>query len=227
MPNHSVWLNNFLIVALQIFEKSKFSAEIGAALGLSPNGAHVLKPLGFSFARARAQSYQVWQNADGVLLKVLSSTDFTDSAKRFGSDTVSVHRVDMHNELLRLAQEPVGRNQEVVKLHLSSKVIDGNAAQGWILLEDGSKHYADLIVAADGIHSAIRPLVIGRGNVKVVTTGLNAFRFLISTQKLRDDPELVDLLKWKGQGPTILADPLDPLPERHMVWYDCQEYGFP
>jgi salicylate hydroxylase len=207
----------------QIFEKSKFAAEVGAALGLTPNGAQVLKPLGFSFERARARPITTWDIANGVSLKIINSMDLTGSAEQFVLQTFAVHRVDMHNELLRLAREPTGGNHEVVQLQLSSRVVDGNPMKGYIQLEDGSKHYADLIIGADGIHSALRPLVIGPDKVKPVPTGLSAFRFLISSQKLCDDPQLVDLLKWKTAGASTLADPNDSVPERHMMWYDCQE----
>lgn len=149
--------------------------------------------------------------------------DLSDSAKRFGFGTFAVHRVDMHNELLRLAQEPEQGNGKVVELNLSSRVVDANSEDGWIQLEDGSKHFADLIIGADGIHSVIKPLVLGSLQVKAIPTGFSAFRFLISTKKMRDDPAAADLLKWKTTAAKTLVDPNDPIPERHMMWYDCQE----
>ncbi|KAE8442928.1 hypothetical protein EG329_002532 [Mollisiaceae sp. DMI_Dod_QoI] len=207
---------------VRIFEKSKFAAEVGAALGLTPNGAQVLKPLGFSFERARARSIRIWDITDGVTLTVLNSMDLTESAKRFGLETFAVHRVDMHNELLRLALEPEG-DLKPVELKLSSRVVDGSAAEGWIQLEDGSKHFADLIVGADGIHSVIKPMVIGRDQVKPKSTGLSAFRFLVPTERLKENPEFEALMKWKTPGASTLADPKDPCPERHMMWYECQD----
>lgn len=208
---------------LQIFEKSKFAAEVGAALGLTPNGAQVLKPLGFSLERARARSIRVWDITDGVTLTVLNSMDLTESAKKFGLETFAVHRVDMHNELLRLALEPEG-DLKPVELKLSSKVADGSAEEGWIQLEDGSKHFADLIVGADGIHSVIKPMVIGADQVKPKSTGLSAFRFLVPTERLKSNSEFDSLMNWKTPGASTLADPKDSCPERHMMWYECQEY---
>lgn len=43
----------------QIFEKSHFAAEIGAAVSLAPNGVLVLQALGFDFARANACRHNV------------------------------------------------------------------------------------------------------------------------------------------------------------------------
>ena len=180
-------------------------------------------PLGFSFERARARTITSWDIADGVSLRVLNSMDLTESAKRFGFPTYAVHRVDMHNELLQLAREPGENGEEAVQLRLAARVVGGDACEGWIALEDGERHYADLIVGADGIHSALRAMVVGSDKVKVVATGLSAFRFLISTQKMREDPALEELLKWKSAGASMLANLADPVPERHMMWYDCQE----
>lgn len=147
--------------------------------------------------------------------------DLTESAKRFGLETFAVHRVDMHNELLRLALEPEG-DLKPVELKLSSRVVDGSASEGWIQLEDGTKHFADLIVGADGIHSVIKPMAIGCDQVKPKSTGLSAFRFLVPTQRLKENPEFEALMTWKTPGASTLADPKDPCPERHMMWYECQ-----
>ncbi|KAF8856878.1 putative salicylate hydroxylase [Acephala macrosclerotiorum] len=202
--------------------KSKFVAEVGAALGLTPNGAQVLKTLGFAFERARARSIRIWDITDDIPLPVLNSMDLTESAKKFGLETFAVHRVDMHHELLRLAPEPEG-DLRPVELKLSSKVVDGSAEEGWIQLEDGSKNFADLIVGADGIHSVIKLMVIGRDAVKPKSTGLSAFGFLVPTERLTSNPELDALMKRKSPGASTLADPKDPCPERHMMWYECQD----
>ena len=191
-------------------------------MGLTPNGSRVLDTLGFSFTRARAREITSWDIIDGVTLKLAKSMDFTGLRKQFGFSAYAVHRVDFHTELLHLAQQPGTAGEEPVALHLSSAVMDGDPVEGWIMLEDGSKHYADIIVAADGIHSVLRSLVTGSKD-KPHSTGLSAFRFLLPTETMCNDPALQDLMEWKTTGAATLADPNDPLPKRHMMWYDCQE----
>lgn len=211
---------------LQIFEKSSFAAEIGAALGLTPNGTRVLRELGFSFDRARARPMPLWDVVDGTSLARLISLDFSNAELRFGGPTFGVHRVDMHNELLRLALD----GQEATSvLRLSSRVVSCDAEEGIVTLADGSTHTADLIVGADGVHSVLRDVVVDDGKVSAPTpTGLSAFRFLISTEVLTADEKLVELLKWKTPGATTLGDSRvaasgQKVQERHMIWYDCQE----
>lgn len=182
----------------------------------------MLATLGFSFERARAREITSWDIVDGVSLMVAKSMDFTGLRKQFGFSAYAVHRVDFHTELLHLAQQPGTSGEEPVTLHLSSAVVDGDPMEGWIQLADGIKHYADLIVGADGVHSVLRPLVTGSED-EPHSTGLSAFRFLVPTETMCNDPALQDLMEWKTTGAATLADPNDPLPKRHMMWYDCQE----
>jgi salicylate hydroxylase len=191
-------------------------------LGLTPNGTRVLDTLGFSLTRARAREITSWDIIDGVSLNLAKGMDFSPLREKFGFSAYAVHRVDFHTELLNLAQKPGVSGEEPVVLHLASAVVLGDAEEGWIQLEDGSKHYADLIVGADGIHSVIRPIVTGTQD-KPKLTDLSAFRFLIPTKSMRDDPALNKLMAWKTQGAATLANPFDAVPQRHMMWYDCQD----
>jgi salicylate hydroxylase len=79
------------------------ASEIGAAITITPNGVRVLTSLGFSFDRARARCLVVWETMDGITLERLAALDFKHAEARYGFPVISVHRVDMHKELLRLA----------------------------------------------------------------------------------------------------------------------------
>ena len=182
----------------------------------------MLATLGFSFERARAREVTSWDVVDGVTLQTVKSMDFSTARAQFGFPAYSVHRVDFHGELLYLAQRSGIAGQEPVKLHLASPVASADGDEGLVVLEDGSHHYADLIIGADGIHSVLRPIVTG-SQQKPRFTDLSAFRFLIPTKKMRDDPALENLMNWKGTGAATLANPNDVFPKRHMMWYDCQE----
>jgi salicylate hydroxylase len=134
---------------------------------------------------------------------------------------MAVHRVDLHNELLRLALD----GEDAASLRLGTKMNKVDDQKGVIELDDGSVHQADLIIAADGLHSFMRSAVLKQKS-KPSPTGLSAFRFLIPTDKMESDDALRKLLKWKVQGSTIMADTTDTVNERHLVWYSCQGYKF-
>ena len=130
--------------------------------------------------------------------------------------------MDLHNELLRLATSKDAADSKPVTLRLGAQVVDGSP-DGSITLKDGSRHTADLIVAADGLHSALRDVVLKDDVQAPSPSGLSSFRFLIDTKVLEDDPKFAALLRAKAQGYTIILDEKDKVNERHMVWYSCRE----
>ena len=188
-----------------------------------------------------------WDTLDGTTFESLVSLDLSGAERKFGGPIFTVGRVDLHAELLRLAKEEdegegdgnedgKARDGEAkergrrrgpkVELFLSSKVISADPENGTLELADGTIRKGDLIVAADGLHSVLKPIVLGRENVVAGKTGMSAFRFLIPTGVLKGDQELAEMLEWKCKGVTILADTRETEKERerHMVWYDCQGY---
>lgn len=77
--------------------------------------------------------------------------NYDDFREVYGAWWYYVHRVDLHNELKRLATEPPdGVNPAI--LHLSAEVVDVDAEGGVLTFADGRRITKDLIIAADGIH---------------------------------------------------------------------------
>jgi salicylate hydroxylase len=210
-----------LSFALQIFEKSAFATEVGAALMITPNGARVLSRLGFSFTRARAVQMDRWTVLRGDNNDQMASVDLSAAEEKFGAPVWAVHRVDLHNELLRLAtlHSDTGRP---VKMNLDSEVI-GAEVEGTITLRNGSRHTADVIIGADGLRSALKDVVLPKDAKPPTPTGLSAFRFLIDTEKLKASESLSATLNKKGPGASLLADIKETTKERHIMWYACRE----
>ncbi|KAK6951599.1 hypothetical protein Daesc_006121 [Daldinia eschscholtzii] len=197
-----------------VLEKSRFAAEVGAAILVTPNGARVLSRLGFDFTKARADDMTCFEVLNGVTLEPLHRADLINAKEEFGAPLYTVHRVDLHNELLRLTS--------ALDLQLASKVVSANAEEGFVLLEDGTRYDADLIIGADGLHSVLRGVVLGdQEAAKSTPSGLSTFRFMIPTSDLEDDPHFRELQKSKGRGNSVLADTTSQI-ERHMVWYTCR-----
>ncbi|KAL7626429.1 hypothetical protein AAE478_003201 [Parahypoxylon ruwenzoriense] len=200
--------------SVKVFEKSRFAGEVGAAITLTPNGVRVLDHLGFDFTRARADVMESFEVLDGVTLKPLHRANVDNARQDFGAPFYTIHRVDLHNELLRLAPD--------LDLQLAARVIDADTEQGYVILEDGMRHYGDLIVAADGLHSVLRGVVLGDHEAAQPTpSGMGAFRFILPTSSLQDDSHFRLLLQTKGKGNSVFADTTHQT-ERHMVWYTCR-----
>lgn len=207
----------------EIFEKSGFAAEIGAALMVSPNGTKVLDRLGFSFENSRAVNLQNINVMDGHTLGHIASVELSRAEELFGAKLWGLHRVDLHKGLLRLATEEDGVGHPV-KLCLNSEVATAET-DGTIVLRDGSTHKADLIVAADGLKSVLQKLVKQEAGPPKAT-GLSAFRFLLDTEVLKANPKLAAAWKMKGSSDVgSLQDTHNPADMRYMIWYECRGYA--
>ena len=134
---------------------------------------------------------------DGTTLEMIARTDLRDSEERFGAPLHTVHRVDLHKELFRLASRKAEGQQD--KLQLGAKIRNVNAEEGIVELEDGTKDRADLILAADGLHSALKSVVLGHEAPVPASSGLSAFRFQILTALLEEDPHFIEFTQIEKQ----------------------------
>ncbi|KAL1962936.1 hypothetical protein VTN77DRAFT_9032 [Rasamsonia byssochlamydoides] len=200
---------------VEIFERSHFKSEVGAAIHSSPNATRILKYWGFDFERAQALDLEQHQLRKGDSLELLEVTDLTHIPAKYGDRYLSFHRVDLHNELRRLAVEsPLSVCP--AKINLGAEVVDVDCEEGIVTLADGSTRRKDLIVAADGVHSRFAYKVTGFDS-PAARTGQAAFRFLIPTRKLLDDEETRSLFE-DSMGRLTLAVGED----RRLVWYPCR-----
>ena len=158
---------------------------------------------------------------EGKTLATLKSVDLNGSAQMFGEPARTVHRIDLHNELLLLAADPAAKGTPV-RLRLSSEVVAATP-DGTVTLRDGSKYSADLVVGADGLHSVLRDVVMGKDTQPSPgPSGLAAFRFMVETEVLMKDPMLAPLVSaCEGKAVSIVNTKSEH--EHHVMWYPCQE----
>ncbi|MEM8628217.1 MAG: FAD-dependent monooxygenase, partial [Pseudomonadota bacterium] len=142
--------------SVELLEQAEAFTEVGAGLQISPNGLAVLKALGLESALAAADPVR----AKAVLLardedsKPVARLDLTRWDR--GRATYFLHRADLLSVLVTAAREAS------VTLTLGARVAEVSPdAPPALQLEDGSRHNADLIIAADGIHSSTRALLNG------------------------------------------------------------------
>ena len=74
--------------------------------------------------------------------------------EKYGAPWYFIHRVDLHSELKRLAQQSTS-DSEGATIRLSSEVLSVDHVTGKLSLADGSTETTDLIVAADGVHVSV------------------------------------------------------------------------
>ncbi len=156
-----------------VIEQADAIREVGAGLQVSPNGAAALKGLGLHgelvAASTRASAVELRDGLDGDVVTRLEVGKLRpDQGYHF------VHRADLIALLLKGATE-VG-----VELNLLNRVasVDLSGAQPAAVLEDGTRHEAELLIGADGLHSATR--IALNGKVAPFFTGQVAWRAVIT-----------------------------------------------
>ena len=182
-------------------------------MALSPNGTRVLSALGFSWESARPCEMTEWEVMDGITMHQMSLLDFRDCRARYGERLATIHRVDLHNELLRLALDGEDNPASLI-LATAVEAVDD---KGNVNLSNGTKLHADLIIGADGVHSTTRRTVLDGELQTPAATDVSAFRLLIPTQKFEGKDSLSRLLQGKAQGSTLIADTSEKVKERHIM----------
>jgi salicylate hydroxylase len=198
-----------------VFERSAFLREVGAAIHVCPNASRVLLDWGLNAEDARLVTVRRSVVAAADSLKPMVETDCLSVSRRFGAPWLLAHRVDLHSALRRLATTKDGPGP-LVEILLRSEVVQYDADNGSITLADSSVHYADLVIAADGVHTIAVDHVIGH-SVSPVSTGFAAFCFLIPTEELLKDPDTAPMVTDNdGVFKVLRADD-----SRRLVWYPC------
>lgn len=157
-----------------------------------PNAGRCLLPWGLDPVGARFVEAQSFLFANGDSLEPVLDYKFEGTAEKYGAPMYYAHRVDLHDELKRMAFDKDGPGKPP-KLRLKTEATGYDPEAGVVKLSDGSEVKGDLIIGADGIHSKAVEYVIGK-TVPAVPSGSSCFRFLIQTQDLLDDPVTAALM---------------------------------
>ncbi|KAJ7629737.1 FAD/NAD(P)-binding domain-containing protein [Mycena polygramma] len=192
---------------VNIFESSSFKTELGAGLAVPPNTVRCLRGLGCSIANLDPVENLCFSSmaCDGSATGMRS--DKTDYEGSYGLPWLMVHRVDLHNELKRLALAAEGEGPPAT-LHLNHRVISCDIGACSVTLEDGTVHIGDLIIGADGIRSTVRSFVLGQ-DLCVPPSRTAGFRWLTHASALEPYPELDWILKSPPLGARLISAPIN------------------
>lgn len=188
-----------------ILEQAKQLGEVGAGLQLSPNANRVLFNLGLGKALETVASVptgkaiRLWKSGKQWPLFDLGQ----DAIARFGFPYYTVHRADLH----RLLVEKV-RSLDPEAICLDSKVtsFEEDSSQITIVLENGRRVAANLLVGADGVHSCVRSQLTGPDDPRF--SGLIAWRGVIPASKLPHALRQPVPTNWVGPGAHAIHYPL-------------------
>lgn len=146
-------------VNVTIYERAKEFRQIGASIGLGPNGVRTLEKLGVEDALtvdicSRQQSnwpmiYRHWATGEVI------AHDVHRTVKTKKHFTSRYHRAHLHEALLGYVPQSA--------IHLNKKIVDIKASPELpvtIFFEDGTTATADICLGADGIHSVSRARIL-------------------------------------------------------------------
>ncbi|MGA7932039.1 MAG: FAD-dependent urate hydroxylase HpxO [Kovacikia sp.] len=140
---------------VKVYDRVRELRPAGAAISLWSNGIKVLNRLGLSQEIARIggqMDRMAYYSKAGEQL-----TDFSllPLVERVGQCPYPVARSELQQMLLHAC------GQEKVQLGSKCVGVEQDATSVTALFEDGSKAMGDVLIAADGTHSVIRPYVVG------------------------------------------------------------------
>ncbi|KAJ7123541.1 FAD/NAD(P)-binding domain-containing protein [Mycena epipterygia] len=199
---------------VKVFESSPLNKEIGAAIAVPPNAMRVLKALGYAPENLRSSDNRgiVFYNAKGGEGQTAM---FKDQIKHYGAQGLLCHRSALHDELKRLALSEEGPGTPA-DIQLGREIIDCDPETGKLTSKTGDEFQADVVIAANGIRSTLRTVVVGHP-VVVPATGICAFRWMVEASEFEGRPELNWVLKDGIPGGRAVSD------AHHFFLYPCRD----
>ncbi len=181
---------------VDLFEQAAKLAEVGAGVAVAPNGVRMLRRLGCGAAVDRWGSR--WTDTafcrpDGEFVAPMLVHADGESLEFYG-----VHRADLLDMLLD------GIPSE--RLHPGHRCVGfmQDAHHAAVHFQNGTSVTADVVIAADGIHSALQPFVVPPA--KPIHSGCSAYRGTIPSSSVGWPSGQARL--WMGEGKHFLVYPL-------------------
>lgn len=179
--------------SVTVFEKTGAFNRVGADINLTPNAVFAVDRLGVGDVLRQTAARPTFRiSRDGVTGKETSRLPMSAAAEeKYGAPQLTIHRADLLEALRN--QLPEGA------LHLGRAVsnveVKDNAAA--VIFEDASAADFDLVIGADGIHSAVRTALWGQDHPKY--TGMVSYRGVFPREEAPDTPDMDAFTKWWGE----------------------------
>ncbi|MFD0265984.1 FAD-dependent monooxygenase [Streptomyces sp. NPDC127106] len=160
-------------VDVHVYERGQALREQGVGMHLGPNGTRLLRRLGLgprlAEAAVRPDALEVRAFHNGAQVAVQEMGEVWE--RQFRAPYLTVHRGDLHRMLAGLL--PAAR------VHTGKELTGFREGPDGVRLEfaDGTTAEADVLIGADGVHSAVRRAVAGED--APVYSGNSALRGLV------------------------------------------------
>jgi len=189
----------------EVLERSRFSEETGAGIQLGPNATRALAALGVLEAiGARAFKPDAIAIYDGLTGRKLSSLPLGKSVEdRYGAPYLTLHRADLHAGLRAAAEKLV---PVTLRPGFEVSAVDTQGADVLVRGIDGSEANGAALVGADGLWSAVRPLIAPAASLRF--TGATAWRTLLPREDLPAPFNASEVGLWLGRRAHLVHYPV-------------------
>lgn len=181
--------------SVQVFERTASFNRVGADINLTPNAVFALDQLGVgSYLRDSAARPSFRISRDGESGEETSRIPMSAAAEeKYGAPQLTIHRADLLSALR--AQLP----DDAVAFGAGVTDVDFDETKPVISFADGSDAAFDLVIGADGIHSAVRTALWGAD--QPTYTGIVSYRGVFPASLAPNLPDADAFTKWWGEIP--------------------------
>ena len=176
-----------------VFEKTRAFNRVGADINLTPNAVFAVDRLGVGeVLRATAARPTFRISRDGETGEETSRLPMSAAAEeKYGAPQLTIHRADLLEALRNRLPDDA--------LHLGKAVtgVEVGDTGATVRFEDGCDAQFDIVIGADGIHSAVRTALWGQDHPKY--TGMVSYRGVFPREDAPDHPDLDAFTKWWGE----------------------------
>ncbi|KAF9878321.1 hypothetical protein CkaCkLH20_04359 [Colletotrichum karsti] len=173
---------------VEVYESFPELKQLGDIISFGPNAGRIfhrwangdvvsrLRPLSIDLENYGFRIHK-WDTGEVVLTQRRPPSD--PEAPVFNG-----HRGELHEVIFKYAKDDLG-----IPIHLGQPVVDyfEDQSKSGVQLPDGTKIEADVVIAADGVRSKARELVLGHKD-KPVSSGYAIWRAWFPAQALLEDP---------------------------------------
>lgn len=149
---------------VEIYEKTRQLRPAGAGISLWSNGIKVLNQLGLGEEIAQIGGQMDRMEYRSHTDELLSDIDLSPLVEKVGQRPYPVSRTDLQQMLLKAVGEAD------VRLGCRCVDIEEDSSGVTAIFADGTRTTGDVLIGADGVHSIVRPHVVGE-EIKVRYAG--------------------------------------------------------
>lgn len=204
---------------VSLFEQARSFARVGAGIQQGPNSVKVLRGMGLEERvrdiAFRPESTRYREAANGDLLWERRQSDEYET--KYGAPQLLLHRGDLHEALASIVPDEI--------IHRAKKLVDFSQDEDGVdmVFADGTTARADVMIAADGVHSFVRERLFGAEAPRF--TGRVAYRTTFPTSLIKT-VEVEGSTKWMAKDRHIVIYYTNPQREEVYFVTSTPDSGF-